>query len=146
MQSSVRGPLRGARERRHGLGGAAAVVFVTAALLLAACSGAGDGTRSGSGSPSASGGSARSGTALTDSITISNFMFSPMAASVSPGATVRVTNRDSVAHTLSATGGQFDTGDVNPGQSKTFSAPRTPGTYDYICNIHQYMKGTIVVR
>ncbi len=73
-------------------------------------------------------------------------MFSPMAASVAPGATVRVTNKDSVTHTLSATGGTFNTGTIAPGRTKTFTAPDKAGSYGYICNIHQYMRGTIVVR
>jgi len=73
-------------------------------------------------------------------------MFSPMHAAVAPGSTVSVTNKDSVTHTLTATGGQFDTGDIDAGQTKTFTAPMKPGTYSYICNIHQYMMGTIVVR
>jgi plastocyanin len=73
-------------------------------------------------------------------------MFDPMAASVAPGATVNVTNKDSVTHTLTATGGQFNTGDIGANQTKTFTAPTKPGTYHYICNIHQYMMGTIVVQ
>jgi plastocyanin len=72
-------------------------------------------------------------------------MFSPMSVSVAPGSTVSVTNKDSVAHTLTATGGQFNTGDINGGQTKTFTAPSKAGSYSYICNIHQYMMGTIVV-
>jgi plastocyanin len=133
----VRHSRRGAgREPWRGLGGGVAVLVVAAPLLLAACGGAGGGHGSAN-----AGGASR-----TDSITISNFMFSPMAASVAPGATVRVTNRDGVTHTLSATGDQFNTGDIGPGQTKTFTAPTKAGTYDYICNIHQYMKGTVVVR
>jgi plastocyanin len=73
-------------------------------------------------------------------------MFSPMSVSVAPGSTVSVTNKDSVAHTLTATGGQFNTGDINGSQTKTFTAPSKAGTYSYICNIHQYMNGTIIVR
>jgi plastocyanin len=73
-------------------------------------------------------------------------MFSPMSASVAPGSTVSVTNKDSVTHTLTASGGQFDTGDIDGGQTKTFKAPSKAGTYKYICNIHQYMVGTVVVR
>ena len=69
-----------------------------------------------------------------------------MAASVVPGATMHVTNEDSVTHTLTATGGQFNTGDIGSGQTKTFTAPTKAGTYHYICNIHQYMMGTIVVK
>jgi len=88
-------------------------------------------------SASASGGS---------SITISNFMFMPMSLSVSPGATVKVTNKDSATHTLTATGGQFNTGNITQNQTKTFKAPSKAGTYHYICNIHQFMMGTIIVK
>ena len=80
------------------------------------------------------------------SITISNFMFSPMSTTVAPGATIAVTNKDSTTHTLTATGGQFNTGDIGHNQTKTFKAPMRPGNYPYICNIHQYMTGTITVR
>ena len=73
-------------------------------------------------------------------------MFMPMSLSVSPGATVKVTNKDSATHTLTATGGQFNTGNITQNQTKTFKAPSKPGTYHYICNIHQYMMGTIVVK
>jgi plastocyanin len=123
------------------------VLVLAGALLLAACSrggsGSGSASASGSGAASASGSGAPKS---TNSITISNFMFSPMSVSVAPGSTVSVTNKDSVTHTLTATGGQFDTGDIDGGQTKTFSAPSKAGTYSYICGIHQYMMGTIVVR
>ena len=91
----------------------------------------------------AGGGSGKSGG--TDAITIQNFAFSPTDLTVAPGATVTVTNKDQVTHTLTATKGGFDTGDIPAGQSKTFTAPKTPGTYPYICSIHQYMSGTLVV-
>ena len=128
------------REPTRRFRGGALVMVLVGALLLAACSSGGSGS-SGSASSGGSGG-AKS----TNAITISNFMFSPMHVSVAPGSTVSVTNKDSVAHTLTATGGQFDTGDINGGQTKTFTAPSKAGTYSYICNIHQYMMGTIVVR
>ena len=73
-------------------------------------------------------------------------MFSPMSLTVKPGATVTVTNKDSATHTLTAAGsGGFNTGDITHNQSKTFKAPMKSGTYHYICNIHQYMMGTITV-
>ncbi len=72
-------------------------------------------------------------------------MFAPATLTVKPGATVKVTNTDQVTHTLTATKGGFDTGNISAGQSKTFTAPKTPGRYTYICSIHQYMTGTIVV-
>lgn len=129
------------RESVRRFRGGAVVLVLGAALLLAACSSGGG---SGSSASDSSNGS-RAATA-TQSITISNFMFSPMHASVAPGSKVSVTNKDSVTHTLTATGGRFNTGDIGPGQTKTFTAPSKAGTYDYICNIHQYMMGTIVVR
>lgn len=123
---------------RKRLRSGAVVLVMAGALLLASCSG-GSG---GSNHPAAS----QSTSASSDHITISNFMFSPMTDSVSPGATVSVTNSDGVTHTLSATGGQFNTGEIGSHQTKTFRAPTTPGTYHYICQIHQYMMGTIVVK
>jgi plastocyanin len=125
------------REPTRRFRGGAVALVLGAALLLAAC-----GSSSGSGSSGSRSGAAT----VTKSVTISNFMFSPMAASVAPGSTVSVTNKDSVTHTLSATGGQFNTGDIGPGQTKTFTAPTKAGTYSYICNIHQYMMGKIIVR
>jgi plastocyanin len=114
----------------------AGVLLLAGALLLAAC---------GSSTPTKSGSPTSSGTSGT-SITISNFMFSPMSLTVSPGATIKVTNKDSATHTLTANAGQFNTGDITQNQTKTFKAPSKAGTYDYICNIHQYMMGTIIVK
>ena len=110
-------------------------LIIAAALLLTACGG---------GAPTR--GTASGSTVRGEHITISNFMYSPMSLSVSPGATVTVTNKDAVTHTLTATGGQFNTGDIAQGRTKTFTAPTRPGTYHYICDIHQFMTGTITVR
>ena len=118
----------------------AGVLVLAGALLLAACGSSGPAATS-SGTSTTSGASG-GGT----SITISNFMFDPMSLTVAPGGTVRVTNKDSATHTLTATGGQFNTGDIDQNQTKTFTAPMKPGTYHYICNIHQYMMGSIVVK
>jgi plastocyanin len=80
------------------------------------------------------------------SITIKNFMFSPMKITVEPGEMIKVTNKDSVDHTLTATDGKFNTGDIGHNDTKSFRAPKKPGTYDFICSIHQYMTGEIVVK
>jgi plastocyanin len=135
------------REPTRRFRGGALVLVLGGALLLAACGSSGSGSSGSGAAASTSTSSAASGSSATktSSITISNFMFSPMSATVAPGATITVTNKDSVTHTLTATKSQFDTGDIGAGQSKTFTAPMKPGTYSYICNIHQYMMGTIVV-
>jgi plastocyanin len=125
--------------RAAGVRGGAAALTVAGALLLAACGGGASGSMAGPPRGSAA-------PVATDSITITNFMYVPMAVVVAPGATVTVTNKDSVTHTLTGTSGRFDTGDIGPGRSRTFTAPGKAGTYGYICNIHQYMRGTITVR
>ena len=80
-------------------------------------------------------------------IVIKNFAYSPSSLTVAPGSTVTVKNEDTATHTVTATsGGAFDTGDIQPGGSETFKAPSTPGSYAYICSIHQFMHGTLVVH
>ena len=86
-----------------------------------------------------------SGPATPDTIVIKNFAFSPSNLTVAPGATVTVMNEDSTAHTVTATNQGFDTGNIGAGATKTFTAPSKAGSYGYICNIHQYMTGTLTV-
>jgi plastocyanin len=111
-------------------------------LTVAACSGA---SSSASSPPTAA---AATASASASAIVIKNFMFSPMTLTVSPGTVVTVRNEDSVTHTLTdkADPKLFGTGDVGPGQVKTFTAPSKAGSYAFLCTIHQYMTGTIVVR
>lgn len=117
----------------------AGVLVLAGALLLAAFGGGGS-------KSAAPGSSGFQGSATGTAITIKNFMFSPMTLTVKPGATISVTNKDSVTHTLTAQGsGSFNTGDITPDETKTVTAPMKPGTYHYICEIHQYMMGTIKV-
>jgi plastocyanin len=104
------------------------------ALTLAACSSA---------TPAAS--PAKAPAPTGDSITIKNFSFSPSVLTVSPGATVTVTNKDSVTHTLTSETGAFNSGDVSPGATEHFTAPTKAGTYLYRCTIHQYMTATLHV-
>ena len=84
--------------------------------------------------------------ATSDTITISNFEFHKMTLKVRPGALITVINKDSVAHTLSSTHDRFDTGDIGQNRTKSFHAPLKAGTYHYICGIHQFMTGTIIVK
>ena len=115
----------------------AGFAFVTVALLLSTLAGS-----------AVIGGNAyaSSSKAKSYSITISNFSFMPMQLKVTPGATIKVTNKDSVTHTLTSTNGKFNTGNIRHNQTKSFTAPDKPGTYHYMCNIHQYMTGTIIVK
>jgi plastocyanin len=129
------------------------------ALLLTACgssgsaatgSGASASSTGASGGSSAAAGSTATGAAsgTADTIIIKNFMFSPATLTVASGATVTVKNEDTVTHTLTdkADPNLFGTGNLAAGQSMTIHAPKPTGSYTYICTIHQYMTGTLVVR
>ena len=114
----------------------AGVSLVTSALLVGAL-GLGS-------SLSASAGATT--TAPANLITISNFQFHKMVLKVNPGALIKVTNKDTVLHTLTSTHKRFNTGNIAHNQTKSFHAPLKAGTYGYICGIHQFMTGSIVVK
>lgn len=114
------------------------------AVVAAACGSSG---RSSS-TPRPASGSGPAG-ASSATIEIKNFAFVPAELTVGPGATVTVRNEDPTTHTVTAVSPHekaFDTGNVTAGATKTFTAPNSPGSYPYICEIHQFMHGTLTVR
>lgn len=83
---------------------------------------------------------------VTD-VEISGFKFAPETLKVKPGQTIKVTNRDSVSHTVTADDGtSFESGLLGKDQSGTITAPTKPGSYGFHCTPHPYMKGTLVVE
>jgi len=76
-------------------------------------------------------------------VLIKGFAFNPAVLNVKVGDTVTWTNNDSVAHTIS--GNDFKSNNLASGQSYSFTFT-SAGTFDYICSIHPYMKGAIVVK
>jgi plastocyanin len=78
-------------------------------------------------------------------VDIKNFAFVPAEIRVPVGTVVTWTNSDVVAHTATEPGGAFNSGNLNPGQSFSFTFD-TAGTYAYICNYHPFMKGTVIVE
>jgi plastocyanin len=79
-------------------------------------------------------------------IVIKNFAFSGKMT-VKAGQKVTVTNRDSTAHTLTdKKTHKFDTGNIDPGATKSFTAPSTAGSYPFGCDYHPEMHGTLVVQ
>jgi plastocyanin len=66
---------------------------------------------------------------------------------VRPGQKVTVTNKDSVAHTVTDKNTHaFDTGNIAAnGGTATFTAPAKPGSYPFGCSYHPNMHGTLVV-
>jgi len=73
--------------------------------------------------------------------------FSPSTITVVIGVnnTVVWNNDDSVPHTVTANDGSFSSGNLNPGDSYSFTFT-TPGTYAYHCSYHSWMKGTVIVK
>ncbi|WP_255622846.1 cupredoxin domain-containing protein [Pseudonocardia sp. DSM 110487] len=81
----------------------------------------------------------------TGSITIDNFAFG-QPITVVPGATVEVKNLDSATHNATATNSAFKTPNLATGESATFTAPDTPGRYEFTCTLHPEMTGTLIVE
>lgn len=69
----------------------------------------------------------------------------PVKVVVGVNSTIDWINNDSAPHTVTANDASFDSGNVAPGQSFTFTFT-TPGTYQYHCVYHPWMVGTVVVR
>jgi plastocyanin len=111
----------------------AAILIV--GVLIAACSGSGTDTTT---APQADGGGADA------EITIADFSFSG-ADSVSVGDTVEVINNDSVGHTWTAVDETFHSGTLASGASFEFTFEEA-GEFDYFCQIHPAMTGTITVE
>ena len=81
--------------------------------------------------------------AVEAKVSISNFAFDPAALTIKVGTTVTWTNNDVVAHTVTFTD-VANSPVLNRGDqfSRTFTKP---GTYSYICSIHPFMHGMVVV-
>jgi plastocyanin len=58
--------------------------------------------------------------------------------------TVEWRNNDSMAHTVSAVDGSFDSGNMQPGAIFTHTFTQ-PGTYNYVCVYHHWMHGSVTV-
>jgi plastocyanin len=77
-------------------------------------------------------------------ITIDDFTFSGVD-SVSVVDTVQVTNNDSVGHTWTAVNDAFHSGILASGDTFEFTFDEA-GEFDYFCQIHPQMTGTIAVE
>lgn len=91
--------------------------------------------------------SAAAATAARPAITISHYSFQPGALTVAAGSTVTWINKDDDVHTIKSTDGPeaFSSPALDNGNRFGFTFHRA-GTYHYICSVHPYMHGVIVVR
>lgn len=142
------------------------LVALSALFLLAACGGSSTNTGSGTtptiaptatpttgitSTPTAT--ATQAGNAQTVMITTDSsgsFAFSPATLTIKAGTTVTWKNATAVGHTVTSDDGKsFNSGTTNPiaAQGGTFSFTFTKaGTFAYHCEIHPFMKATIIVQ
>ena len=79
------------------------------------------------------------------SVDIADFAFAPNDIQAKVGQTITFTNKDSAAHTATATeGATFDSGQLDQGKSFSYTAKKA-GTIKFVCSFHPNMTGTITV-
>ena len=84
------------------------------------------------------------GTGTANMISIKNAAFTPSSLQVNINATVTWINEDNMVHTVTATDGSFNSGDIAPGSRFSYKFTKT-GTVNYHCTYHSGMNGTIIV-
>lgn len=83
--------------------------------------------------------------ATSTAVDVKDFKFAPPVLTVASGARVTWTNHDEEPHTITSTTAAF--GSAGLSRDDTFTQTFTrPGTYEYFCALHPYMKATVVVR
>ena len=78
-------------------------------------------------------------------IMIENFRFSPAPLTVAVGSTVTWLNRDDIPHSIVVPTLGVRSHPLDTDQSFAFRFDK-PGTYDYICGLHPFMHGMVVVQ
>lgn len=120
------------------------LVAMLLAAVLAACGSSSSGGSTGTGSSGSSGTSSTRG----PTVIIKDYGFHPSTLTVKVGTKVTFTNEDSVTHNATSSGGSggpINSGTLLDGHSYTVTFTK-PGTYDYICTIHPYMKAEVIVK
>jgi len=103
-------------------------------LSLAACGGGDDG-----------GGGDAGGAAGGSTVSIEGFAFKPGSITVPAGTKVTWTNKDSAPHSVQPANNLFPTSPNIEGDTPFEHTYDTAGTFPYVCGIHNYMSGTVVV-
>ena len=94
-------------------------------------------------------GESSSGGGGQKAVPIEDFKFMPARVQVDAGTKVTWTNRDAAPHTATAGDDalrqRFDTKVIKQNASASVSFDK-PGTYAYVCDLHPFMRATVVVR
>ncbi len=77
-------------------------------------------------------------------VAIAEFAFAPQELTVAVGTEVTWTNADGFAHSVVTADGVLDSADLAEGDAFAHLFD-TPGTYAYLCGIHNSMTATVVV-
>ena len=90
-----------------------------------------------------------SATGAATQISIKGFAFNPNQPSITKGTTITWTNDDGTTHTVTSgvpgtPSGKFNQS-VDAGKAFSFTFTES-GTYEFFCNIHQSMRGTVTVK
>jgi plastocyanin len=90
------------------------------------------------------GGTGGSGNPGTNQVFIENMSFTPSSLMISSSTTVTWTNKDTIVHTVTSDTGLFDSGNILPNGSYSYTFT-TSGTYSYHCKIHTGMTASVSV-
>jgi len=94
--------------------------------------------------PAPSDTSAAARTGPTVKASMKSIAFQPGRIEITVGTTVAWTNDDAVQHTVTAIDRSFDSGNIAPGATWQYTFTK-PGTYQFFCVVHPFMKGVVVV-
>jgi amicyanin len=78
-------------------------------------------------------------------VSITNFAFTPANLTVKVGETVTWTNKDEEPHNVVAGDSSFHSPGMDANATYSFTFTKA-GSFDYICGIHPFMHGTVVVN
>ena len=117
-------------------------LILVAATIFIACSkssGYGAGSSNGNG-----GGTGGTGGTTGNTINMRGSAFSVPNLSVVAGTTVTWINDDNMTHTVTSNTGAFNSGDIAPGGSFSYTFSAT-GSFHYHCIYHSGMTGSVTV-
>jgi plastocyanin len=122
---------------------------IAMSLALTACAGSSQAQshveHSAAAAPTTASSNAAVSAVATNSVSIKNFAFSPSRITVKPGTKVTWVNHDEDAHTVSFQSTLKVTSNPLQGNQSFSYTFEKPGTYNYICSIHPFMHGTVIV-
>jgi plastocyanin len=80
----------------------------------------------------------------TNAVSIQDFDFKPAVITVPVGTTVTWSNKDVEQHTVTARDKSFNSDVINNDKTFTYTFSKA-GSFEYFCQIHPHMVGTVVV-